>query len=269
MVLPKLPAVLGKEASGIIEEVGSDVNKLKVGDRVVCCLPWNGGYAEYVTCDEKDVFILPEKLTFPQGAALYVAYFTAYRALVTMGKIKKGESLLVHGASGAVGIAAVQIAKAKGLMVVGTAGSDEGRQIVKSVGADFVVNHKDRKSCLELYSSKSSGFDIILETCAHINLEKDLLLLNQKGRIAVVGSRGPIEINPRSLIYTEGNIFGVKLIGITEDDFKESVEAITKGIEEGWVNPIVAKEYKMQYASRAHEELINNTGARGKIVFVM
>lgn len=241
---PQLPLVLGKEVAGIIEDVGSNVKTFKKGNRVVCCLS-SGGYAEYVVCNVDLVVSLPEALSFAQGAALYIAYYTAYRALIMKLNIKKGEIALIHGASGAVGLAGVQIAKAHGLKVVGTAGSDAGLQVVKDAGADVVVNHREAdhlKQALDKLGSK--GFDVILEIKANTNLGMDMAALNNLGRICIVGSRGTVEVDPRYLMSTEGSVSGVTLMKTTPEDFKQTSSAMLKGIADGWLRPIIAKEYE-------------------------
>ncbi|PSN35328.1 hypothetical protein C0J52_17146 [Blattella germanica] len=250
--LPSLPAILGKEK----------------GDRVFAWLPGNGGYAEYVATHKENVFPLSEKLTFSQGAGLYVPYFTAYRALITKCNIKAGEVLLVHGASGAVGIAAVQIAKAFGLVVAGTAGTIEGMELVKKIGADHVFNHKDKGYLNNAVAAiGGQGFNVVLENLANVNLGADLTVLNQHGKVAVVGSRGTVEVNPRSLMLTEGSVIGVMMAGATKDETREAAQAILKGIDAGWVSPVVAREYTLDEAALAHDEIIHSSGARGKLVF--
>ncbi|XP_069688395.1 quinone oxidoreductase-like [Periplaneta americana] len=266
--LPTLPAVLGREVAGQIEETGKNVSKFKKGDRVFACLPGNGGYAEYVSCEEEYVHYLAEKLSFSQGCGLYIPYFTAYRALVTKCHIKPGEVLLVHGASGAVGIAAVQLAKAYGLIVAGTAGSIEGMELLKNIGADHVFNHKEKGYLNNAVAAiGGQGFNVVLELLANVNLGADLTVLNQEARIAVVGCRGTVELNPRSLMLREGSIIGVMLGGATKEDLKKTAEVILKGIDQGWVNPIVAREYTLEEAAQAHHDIIYNSGARGKLVF--
>lgn len=277
MNLPPLPRILGKEVAGIVETVGPGVQKYKAGDRVTCCLPLDGGYAQYVACDENKAIPLSETLSFSQGASLYVAYFVAYRALVTKCNIQEGELLLVHGASGAVGVAATQIAKARGLKVVGTASTEAGMETSKIAGSDFVFNHSEEGYLADAYSvTGNKGFDVIVENCADCNLGSDFLMLAQGGRIAIVGTRSPlkppphnpklVEVNPRSLIYTEGRVFGVKLLGITQEEFKVYSKAIVSGIEEGWLRPIIAQEYKLAQAPEAHKRIMSQ-GASGKLVF--
>nr|CAD7258495.1 unnamed protein product [Timema shepardi] len=238
---PTLPSILGRDVAGVVEEVGKNVTKFKKGDRVFAGLPNNGGYAEYATSEEKNIYPLSEKLTFNQGAAIYIPYFTAYRALVTKCRAKAGENVLIHGASGAVGNAAIQIAK--------KLGAEKG----------YLNNAVAAIGCL--------GFDVVLENLANINLSSDFSVLNNNGRIAVVGSRGTVEVNPRSLMITEGVVYGINMPISTEQELSEMGAAIVKGIEEGWVSPVVAREYKLEEAALAHHDIIHNTGTLGKLVF--
>ncbi|XP_014244213.1 quinone oxidoreductase-like [Cimex lectularius] len=277
MSLPALPLILGKEVSGIIEAVGPDVSKFKEGDHVTCCLPGNGGYADYVTCEQNRLISIPSNISYVQSSCLYVSYFAAIRALITKCKIKKGELLLVHGASGGVGTAAVQIAKSRGLTVIGTAGSKLGEEIVKKAGADLVFNHKKEGYLADVYTaSGSKGFDVILENCADTNLGEDLIMLSKSGRIAIVGTRGSmknkicrpkkVEINPRSLMFTEGSIYAANLMKVTPEEFDEYSNIIVSGIKENWLNPIVGREFKFAQAPEAHRR-IREVPAAGKLVF--
>jgi len=280
MNLPPLPLILGKEVAGDVEAVGSNVTEFKVGDRVTCCLPRDGGYAEYVTCTESHTLRLPDRLTYSQGAAIYVAYFTAYRALITKAKAKKGETVLIHGASGAVGIAAIQLAKYLGLTITGTAGSEEGIQLIKSIGVDSALPHNEKGYLLRAFATtEGKGFDIILENCADINLGNDLHLLGPNGRVVVIGTKKPtnlhpksqpsVVVQPRSLIFTEGSIHAVKLIGITPNEFEEYGNFIVSKAEEGVLTPVIAQEFSSEQAHLAHQFFIdNNCHAKGKIVIV-
>ncbi|KAF4517695.1 hypothetical protein B566_EDAN016521 [Ephemera danica] len=185
---------------------------------------------------------------------------------VCLCRIKKGETILVHGASGAVGIAAVQIAKAEGLRVVGTAGSEEGLELVASY-ADLVFNHKEKGYLNNAVAAiGGQGFDVVLENLANVNLGNDLNVLSQGARVAVVGSRGTVEVNPRSLMLTESSIIGVMLFCNSLEETLQSAKYVAEGAEQGWLSPIVAHEYSLTEASQAHQDIIVNAGARGKLV---
>src|SRR5271155_635537 len=138
---PPLPYTPGSDAAGVVEAVGDGVKKVKRDDRVYTAKTLTGAYAEYALALESQVFPLPEKISFAQGAAVWVPYGTAFTALHHHGHARAGETLLVHGASGGVGIAAVQMARAMGLTVIGTAGTEKGLGLVKKEGAHFVFQH--------------------------------------------------------------------------------------------------------------------------------
>src|SRR6185436_14732810 len=138
---PKLPYTPGSDAAGVVESVGSGVTTVKAGDRVYVGGTSTGAYAELSLCEETDVHPLPAKVSFAQGAAVNAPYATAYHALFHRAHGEAGETLLVHGASGGVGIGAVQLARARGLIVVGTASTEKGRRLVAEQGAHHVLDH--------------------------------------------------------------------------------------------------------------------------------
>ncbi|XP_069718284.1 quinone oxidoreductase-like [Phaenicophaeus curvirostris] len=214
---PTLPYTPGSDVAGVIEGVGEHVTAFKKGDRVFTIGTISGGYADYAVAAANKVFPLSDKLDFKQGAAVAIPYFTAYRALFQKGHAKAGESVLVHGASGGVGIATCQIARACGLKVLGTAGTEEGMNIVLRNGAHQVFNHREANYIDKIKEyTKMEGVDIIIEMLPNINLAADLQLLSCGGRVMVVGCRGPIEINPRDTMTKESSIIGVSLFLATE-----------------------------------------------------
>src|SRR6476620_9733547 len=138
---PSLPYTPGSDGAGVVESVGEGVKKVKRGDRVYTARTLTGAYAEYALALEEQVHPLPEKIDFKQGAGIWVPYGTAYHALYHAAKAHACETVLIHGASGGVGTAAVQIARAMGLTVLGTAGTSKGREIAKREGAHQVFDH--------------------------------------------------------------------------------------------------------------------------------
>ena len=269
--LPDLPYIPGSDAAGFIEAVGSEVcsNKFHVGSRVFVTGPGknSGSYADYVISDQCYVFPLDERLSFSQGACLGVPYFTAYKALILGGEAKKDETVLVHGASGAVGSAAVQIAKSVGAKVFGTAGTEEGMEVVTKSGAHHTFNHReDGYETKMKEQTNGEGFDVIIENLANVNLEKDLQMMKKNARIMIVGSRGPITINPRHLMAPEASIKGVALGSTTDEQYEQIGTAISNGIISGWVNPVIDKEYSMDETPTAHYDIINSKGAKGNLV---
>jgi len=265
---PNLPYTPGTDAGGIVEAVGSNVKRFKVGDRVYTNGSIAGVCAELALCPESRVHHLPSQISFAQGAAIGVPYGTAYRALFQRGRGKAGETVLVHGATGGVGIACVQFARASGFTVIGTGGTDKGRALVAEQGAHHVLDHKapdHEKRLMDITGDR--GVDLIAEMLANVNLAKDLTLLAAGGRAVVIGNRGSIEINPREAMAREASILGLILFAATEADLNEIHAAVVAGLENGSLRPIVRQELPLSEAPHAHE-LVMEPGAYGKIVVV-
>jgi NADPH2:quinone reductase len=261
-----LPYTPGRDAAGVVEKAGSNVGTVKPGDRVYISLTSTGAYAEYCLCEADGVHRLPGNTSFAQGAALATPYVTAYRALFQLAKAIPGETLLVHGGSGGVGTAAVQMAHAAGLAVFATGGTAKGRKLISANGAHHVLDHHQSgylEKAVELTGNK--GFDVIIEMAAKINLAKDLTVLAKRGRVVVVGSRGPIEINPRDLMQRDAQILAMLLFNATPAERMSAHAAIIAGLENGTLHPVVGKVLPLQKAALAHE-LVMQSGAYGKIV---
>ncbi len=265
---PSLPYTPGADGAGIVEAVGTGVSLYKMGDRVYFNAALSGSYAEYALVMESNVHPLPEKVTFSQGAALGVPYGTAHQSLFKRAQAKPGETLLVHGASGGVGTAAVQLGRRAGLTVIGTAGTEKGLELVKTSGAHHALNHHDpefAKKLLEITLGK--GVQIILEMLANINLGKDLTYLSKFGRVVVIGSRGPVEINPRDAMSRDASILGMTLFNATAEDLREIHEDLGRGLANSSLKPVVGKEFTLSEASQSHVEVMS-PGAFGKIVLI-
>ena len=263
---PDLPYTPGKDAAGIVEEIGADVTKFSVGDRVLTTDAGSGTYAEFCLCDEKHLIKLPENVSFEKGAGVFVPYATAFRALFQKAKLQKGESVLIHGASGGVGVAAIQWAKNAGLTVIGTASSDEGKKLVKEQGADFVCDHSSENYLNEiLEAAGGKGVDAIIEMLANVNLVKDFEVLKMFGRIVIVGNRGSLDFNPRLTMGKDAVIFGLALFNASETDMHEIHEAIFEGLEKGFLNPVVGKILALGDAATAHHQVFEQK-AFGKII---
>ncbi|KAK0394834.1 hypothetical protein QR680_000956 [Steinernema hermaphroditum] len=262
--LPSLPYIPGREGAGVVEEVGEGVSDLKPGDRVWFTQPITGSAAEYTVTEH--AYILPDELTFSQGASLGIAYMTAFRALFLKAHAQKGQSVFIHGASGGVGLAACQLAASAGLKVVGTAGTEAGISIARANGAEFVANHRHSDYVQVLSERYPDGFDIVLEMLANVNLSHDAALVAKYGKICVIGSRGEIQINPRTLMQKESSIIGVMLWHCTREDYDHMGKEISRLIKDGHIHPVVGKEFRLEELAAAHHEVINQTGTLGKIV---
>lgn len=267
-IKPPLPYTPGSDGAGVVEAVGEGVNRVKPGDRVYVAKTLTGAYAEFALTMESQVHPLPAKITYAQGAGVWVPYGTAYHALYQCARARAGETLLIHGASGGVGIASVQIARAMGMIVLGTAGTKKGLELVKREGAHHVFDHTQPGYLEQILKVTSrQGVDLILEMLANVNLAKDLKLLAFQGRVVVIGSRGDVTITPRDLMTRRASIHSFTLWGITEAEDKEIHAGIVAGLEDGTLRPIVGKELPLAEAARAHKEVME-PGAFGKIVLV-
>ncbi len=265
---PNLPYTPGLDGAGIIEAVGAGVTRLHVGDRVYTAGAMTGTYAEKTLCMESQVHTLPDEISFTQGAAIGTPYATAYRALFQRAKALPGETILVHGASGGVGIASVQLAKAAGMRVLGTAGTERGRTLVKEQGANHVLDHRAPDYLQELTAlTEGRGPDVILEMLANVNLAKDLTVLAHGGRVVVIGNRGTIEINPRETMTRDAAILGMVLFNVSERDRAGIHAALDAGLRNGTLRPIIGQEMTLAEAPKAHKAVLES-GAYGKIVLL-
>ncbi len=263
---PDLPYTPGKDGAGIVEKTGANVTKFKTGDRVLTADAGSGTYAEFGLFAENSLIKLPENISFEQGAGVFVPYATAFRALFQKAKAKSGETTLVHGASGGVGIAAIQWAKNAGLKVIGTASSDEGKKLVKDQGADFIVDHSQADYLNEILDiTNGKGVEIILEMLANVNLQKDFEVLAMFGRISIIGNRGSLDFNPRAIMGKDSSIFGLALFNAPKAEMNEIHAAIYDGLSAGFLNPIVGKTFPLDAAAEAHRAVIEEK-AFGKIV---
>ncbi|HEY2586533.1 MAG TPA: NADPH:quinone reductase, partial [Tepidisphaeraceae bacterium] len=205
-------------------------------------------------------------VSFEQGVALGVPYATAYYGLFLRAKPFAGESVLVHGASGGVGTAAVQLATAFGLTVFGTAGTEQGRKLVREQGADHVLDHHAPDCLKQLMDlTGQAGVSIVLEMAAHQNLGKVLGVVAKQGRVIVIGSRGAVEINPRDAMMRTADIRGMTLMNATRDELRGIHQAIVAGLKSGTLRPVIGKRFPLADAAKAHEAVIV-PGSYGKIV---
>jgi NADPH2:quinone reductase len=265
---PPLPYTPGSDGAGVVEAVGEGVKKVRANDRVYTGRTVSGSYAEYTLALEEEVHLLPAKVDFKQGAGIWVPYGTAYHALYHQAKAHACETVLMHGASGGVGLAAVQIGRAMGLKVLGTAGTPRGLEIAKREGAHAVFDHSKAGYQDEiLQATGNRGVDIILEMLANVNLSHDTKLLANNGRVIVIGSRGEVTINPRELMGRRASIRGFTLWGITPTEEADIHAGIFAGLENGTLRPVIGKELPLADASRAHKEILE-PGSAGKIVLI-
>jgi NADPH2:quinone reductase len=270
--LPALPYTPGADGAGIIEAIGAGVNGLAKGDRVyiggTAAGRAFGSYAEMALCTPDQVHRLPKNISFEQGAGVNIPYVTAWRAVFEKGRAQPGETVLIHGASGAVGVAAVQIATAAGLRVFGTAGTERGRRLAEEQGAHAIFDHTQvdyQKQIVEQAGAR--GVDLVIEMLANVNLVRDLEMIATRGRVVIVGNRGALELNPRSIMSKDAVVTGFTNWNATPHELVVAHAAIIAGMERCGYTPEVGRKIALADAPKAHEAVMT-PGAYGKIVLV-
>lgn len=269
---PSLPYTPGTDAAGVIEAVGESVTGLSVGQRVYLTAmvdeSFTGAYAQKAVCGDFSVYPLLDPMSFVQGAAVGVVAATAYHALLNKGQGQAGETVLVHGASGGVGLAALQIARAHGFRVIGTAGTPRGCELVQAHGAHHVVDHTEAGYLDRIMAfTGGRGVDVVLEMLANVNLNHDLGLLAMGGRIVVIGSRGDVMVTPRLAMQREAKIVGMLMWSASHGELHSIHAGLAALMDAGALTPVVGRELPLSEAATAHEAVMT-PGAYGKIVLV-
>ncbi len=267
-IKPALPYTPGTDAAGSVEAVGAGVTRVKPGDRVYLARSISGTYADFALATESQVHPLPDSIGFPEGAGIFVPYGTAYHSLFHHAKALPGETVLVHGASGGVGIAALQWGRMRGLAMYGTAGSPRGRELALREGALASLDHTGAEYRDQLLATTGGrGFDVILEMLANVNLGHDLKLLAPRGRVVVIGSRGDVTITPRDLMSKRGTVHAMTLWAATEAEEAEIHAALASAMRLDAIKPVVGRELPLMQAPEAHRAVMAK-GAYGKIVLI-
>ena len=265
---PELPYTPGMDSAGVVASVGKGVSGVITGDRVYTAGAITGTYAEQTLCSESQVHSLPEHVSYQQGAAMGVPDGIAYRALFNRAVARAGETVLVHGATGGAGIAAVQLARAAGLKVVATGGTEKGLDLALEQGAHHAVSHKSPDHFDEVVRlNRGRGVDVILEMLANVNLGNDLKILDQGGRVVVIGSRGTVEIDPRDAMARDASILGILLFNASEHELARIHAGLVAGLENRTLRPVIGREMPLDEASQAHVAVME-AASYGKIVLV-
>jgi len=263
-----LPYTPGTDAAGEVLAVGDSVRGWPVGARVYSSGTLTGAYAGLTLCEASDVHPLPERISFAQGAAINIPGATAWRALFQRARALPGETVLIHGASGGVGNAAVQLARAAGLTVIATAGTPAGGELVRQLGAHYVLDHHDPSYVPQIATiTDDHGPDIILEMLSNVNLARDLSMLAFNGRVIIIGSRGKIEIDPRETMKRDAEIRGMLLFNVSEKEKLAIHRALGAALENGFLKPVINCQLPLAQAARAHQQILQ-PGARGKIILL-
>ncbi|MEY5027484.1 MAG: hypothetical protein RLZZ244_3012 [Verrucomicrobiota bacterium] len=264
--LPALPYTPGNDGAGVIVACGSSVRGLTKGLRVYLSGSLTGTYAESCLCAPTQIHPLPRQASFEAGACMGTAYATAAYALYHRAKMRRGHTVLVHGATGGVGVAAVQLAKRSGLKVLATYGSEAGRGLLEELGADGFFNHHEPEYEAQILAATGgTGVNGIMEMLANVNLGRDLPLLAQGGVVCVIGSRGPVQIQPRELMAREGEIRGVMLAKASPGVLAQIHGDFFGALADGSIRPVVRRSFRLEQASEAHEVQMQR-GAVGKLI---
>ena len=277
---PELPFAPGNEGAGTIRKTGKNVTRFKEGDRVYFMAP-HGAFAEQICINEFGVFPIPDEISFQLAASYQMAYGTSYHALVQRGELSEGDEVLILGASGGVGLAALDIAKAKGAKVVAGVSTDEKAKICRDYGADEVIVYgtgpKDKEEAkafsTELKSkSIKGGYDIIYDPIGDCYAEPAFRAIGWKGKYLVVGfAAGQIPKLPINLTLLKGaSVVGVFWGAFTGREFEENqknISDINRMLSDGEIKPLISKEIPMENAVEAIQ-MIGSRGVVGKVVLV-
>jgi NADPH:quinone reductase len=264
---PPLPFVPGSEVAGIVRSAPAGA-RVKPGDRVaaLCAL---GGFAETAVAPAFFTFALSPELDFAQGAALILNYHTAYFALLLRGRLKQGETLLVHGAAGGVGTAALQVARALGAKTIALVSSEAKQEVAQRAGADHTLllaeDWKDRVRELS-----GGGVDVVLDPVGGDRFTDSLRSLGEGGRLVVVGFTGGSipEVRVNRLLLNNTEVVGAGWGAYVMSKPELNVEigaAINKMVDDGFVSPIVGERFPMERAADALKTL-DERRATGKLV---
>ena len=277
---PELPFAPGNEGAGTIRKTGKNVTRFKEGDRVYFMAP-HGAFAEQICINEFGVFPIPDEISFQLAASYQMAYGTSYHALVQRGELSEGDEVLILGASGGVGLAALDIVKAKGARAVVGVSTEEKAKICRDYGADEVIVYgtgpKDKEEAkafsAELKSkSIKGGYDIIYDPIGDCYAEPAFRAIGWKGKYLVVGfAAGQIPKLPINLTLLKGaSVVGVFWGAFTGREFEENqknISDINRMLSVGEIKPLISKEIPMENAVEAIQ-MIGSRGVVGKVVLV-
>src|SRR5213593_2162612 len=245
-----LPLILGYEMAGVVVKTGANVTKLKLGDPVYAYLLWGGGWAEYCISNEGESAIKPKSLSFTEAAPVPLAALTAWQALVDIGKIQSGQTVLIHGGSGGVGSFAIQIAKARGARVIATA-STPNQDLLKQLGADVAVDYTKQK-----FEDVAKDVDVVLDSVGKDTLARSYGVVKKGGFIVSIVSR---------LDQAELDKHGIRGTSLGVEPNSNELTEIGKLIDEEKIKVVVSQTFPLAEAAKAQEQVATGH-TRGKIV---
>ncbi|MDA1331264.1 MAG: NADPH:quinone oxidoreductase family protein [Proteobacteria bacterium] len=267
---PDLPFSPGGEVAGVVKQVGPDVDTLKVGDRVIAFSTW-GGFAEELVVEQTRTVMIADKMDFERASAFVLTYGTSYHALKDRAQLQAGETLLVLGASGGVGIAAIQLGKVLGATVIAAASNADKLSVCRQSGADHLINYAQsdlRQSVKDI--TQGRGVDVVYDPVGGSFSEKALRDMSWGGRFLVVGfAAGEIPKVPLNLPLLKGcSVVGVFWGEFTKrqpDLNKKNNQELMDLFEQGKISPYIHKVYPLERAGEALNELMQKR-VIGKVV---
>jgi NADPH:quinone reductase len=267
---PTLPFIPGSECAGVVESVGEGVKRVRAGDRVIA-LTGSGAFAEKVPASEEALTALPEDVDFVTGSAFLLTYGTAYHALADRAALRQGETLLVLGAAGGVGVAAIEIGKALGARVIAGASSPEKRALCREHGADEVIDYAaaELKSALAALTS-GKGVDVVFDPVGGQFTEAALRNCAWRGRHLVIGfANGEIPRLPANLTLLKGcslvGVFWGRYVKTEPAAWASDLQTLFKWLREDRLRPHVAQRYPLERGAEALAALLARK-ALGKLV---
>ena len=265
---PETPFIPGMEVAGEIMKTGQHVSNFKIGDRVAALSQLNG-YAEQTLVKEASVFKIPENMSFDDSCALLCAYGTSHYALKQRGKLQKGELLVVLGASGSTGLAAIQIGKIMGAKVIAVASNEEKQKIAKDNGADLSIGYDNLKEELKTISD-GKGVDVIFDPVGGDVFETVARTMARNGRLLVIGfASGTIpKLAVNLALVKEFSVVGVFWGAFTRgepEEYKKNMIELFHWYENKLIKPLVDEKFPLSEASMVLEKILSR-GAKGKII---
>jgi NADPH:quinone reductase-like Zn-dependent oxidoreductase len=287
---PSVPSVVGYEVAGVVESVGEGAEGFGVGDRVLAGTRF-GGYAELVSVPTDQVVVLPDELSFEQGAAFPVNYATAYAGLLIMGGLKPGERMLIHAAAGGVGIAATQIARNLGAEIFGTASAAK-HDAIRAQGVDHAIDYRNQDFVAEVMrTTDGEGVDVIMDAIGPSSFRRSYRALRPGGRLIMFGlselqtserrdipavikglARMPLATMPwwksLSMMNENKGVFGLNMLHWCDREGLDRVlEPLAGELASGRLVPVVAQSFPFERAADAHRFLAEAKNV-GKVVLL-
>ncbi|MFP3568213.1 quinone oxidoreductase family protein [Paraburkholderia sp. SIMBA_030] len=260
--LARVPHVVGYQCAGTITEAGRDVRNRRVGDRVVAILSW-GSHAQYAAAPAADTWIIPENLNLDTAAAIPVAWGTAYECLFTAGKLKQAETVLIHAGAGALGLAAIQLAKRAGARVLATASDDSRLEQLKPFGLDLGINYKNDDFVEKvMVDTNGRGADVVLDSIAGKNLTRSIQSLAYGGRAITVGvsGRDNEKLDPVTLWRGNNSLHGVYFPSSLDREHERvhaQVQQILATAARGELRVVIDQVFPLEQAEQAHQYVLS------------